>query len=496
MKSATEQNVMLEDRHPNCCANGTTHSLLIEAKRTRKMHQHRRQQEYHFEPIKSRAQRKNNTRNVLISFAVGLLLAVVHSNALISNPAPSPPASTSAVAPTTSSSGGKPASLSAGDQSSNVNLIPVDQPVGQSSSSRPKLVDSPPPSSSSSFEPAGNVGLATGSLRSASDQSMTMTMTNGQGGESIESDNSNGSSSPPASSSSSMAASTQAAGGDQDEFSSDPTNGQQYYSNENFAGQQQQYEQQKELVQQEVYPSLGAAAAAVKQPQQQADGLQRQQMVERRFGLFKKGQHYGSPMTANYASAGPYLSDCERCLANLGQQSSADLQQLEPLPPMVGPLPPPPPPQPTLPSSGHFGAPSSFGPLKSKLFMKFPFFVKPIGGGGGGLGEATSGGHSSFVPQYWPVPSYQPHHQPHHHHQPTIRPSSAMSNALFIRPQAPAYNCIQTSPPLVALASASQQAEISQYALGSPAAGTKSSSSPATKGAYPHQQNIYSSSSY
>lgn len=179
-----------------------------------------------------------------------------------------------------------------------------------------------------------------------------------------------------------------------------------------------------------------------KQPTQQ------QQLVERRFGLLKK--HYGTPMTANYATSGHYMSDCERCLFSLGagQQQSADLQQIDPpptqpivpiLPPMPqpAPLPPPPPPtiipapQPTVPQNNNFG-------LKNKFLMKFPFLMKPISFGSSEINNGPSYNMGSFTEA---VPYWYPSNQQHYQQQP-VRQNAA----LYLRP---AYNCIQATPSLI-----------------------------------------------
>lgn len=175
---------------------------------------------------------------------------------------------------------------------------------------------------------------------------------------------------------------------------------------------------------------------------------QQQQIVERRFGLFKKQQHYGSPMSASY-SANPYMTDCERCLASLSQQS-ADLQQLDPVPaPLPVPQPQPAPLAPIMPPSQPSFSMQPFGPLKNKLFMKFPFFMKPMS-----FGEASYGSHGDAVP-YWH--QYQPQPQL----PPVSRPQT--SGALYIRPAQAAYNCIQATPPLIP-ASNGHQDQVAQFA--------------------------------
>lgn len=204
--------------------------------------------------------------------------------------------------------------------------------------------------------------------------------------------------------------------------------------------------------------------------------------VERRFGLFKSKLgafgHYGAPqMSANYA----YLSDaCERCLASMSQQQpqSADLQDSPP-PPPIQPLPQPlpvPVPMPINQPSYSYQQPQPQQhqhPLKSKLFMKFPFFMKPsMFGGGGGLGD-YGGGHSvppsypsslhslpllsndygNSAANYWPAQANQQQQQ--QLYQPTRAP------AIYLRP-ASAYNCIQTQPPLYASASNNLQQQLEQ----------------------------------
>lgn len=170
--------------------------------------------------------------------------------------------------------------------------------------------------------------------------------------------------------------------------------------------------------------------------------------VERRFGLFKKHHtqptpsHYGAPQalinTANYHSASPYLSDCERCMVSLNgaPQFSGELQQppLEPVTPTtptilpvapVNPMPQPSYPHP-YPSFQH-----PLAPLKSKFLMKFPFFIK-------------SGMQYEGQPSYLPAHPLQTHDYAWHH-QP-IRSQPQMSGSLYYKP-APqattAYHCVQ-----------------------------------------------------
>lgn len=200
--------------------------------------------------------------------------------------------------------------------------------------------------------------------------------------------------------------------------------------------------------------------------------VQTQQIVERRFGLFKK-HHYGAPMSASY-SASPYMSDCERCLASLSQQS-ADLQQLEPIPappPPPVPVPVPVPVAPVLPANQPAQPAFNmqpFGPLKNKLFMKFPFFMKPMS-----FGDGSYGSHGDSVP-YWH--QYQP--------QPQLPPASRpqATGALYIRPAPTAYNCIQATPPLI---SASHQDQVGQFGK----------TSGQNKQYSHHQQTSYPSSQY
>lgn len=256
--------------------------------------------------------------------------------------------------------------------------------------------------------------------------------------------------------------------------------------------------------------------------EQNKHSIQQQQQkpfaVERRFGLLKK--HYGTPMTANYATSGHYMSDCERCLFGLGagqQQQSADLQQIDPpqpIAPILPPAPPLPPPQPTIipapqpiaPSiipSNNFG-PQSFSPLKNKFFMKFPFFMKPISFGS--QSEMSSPlynfGSTETVP-YWYQTNQQHYHQQNHHHQqqPLARPNAA----LYIRP---AYNCIQATPPLIASASNQHLSDVTTFSTHNSGhhSGLNSGALSATKGGnsghtkqsipFQQQQTTYSSSQY
>lgn len=229
------------------------------------------------------------------------------------------------------------------------------------------------------------------------------------------------------------------------------------------------FEQQQQQQQQQVGEFINGNGAT-KYPHQQ------QPIVERRFGLFKNkgggggGGHYGAPMGANYA-AGPYMSDCERCLAGLGGGPSADLQQIDPIPVPVQPVMP-------APHVPVFNS-QPFGPLKNKLFMKFPFFVKP----GVDFGNFMSSGGGNH---YWPPAPAPPPPPPTTHYQPAPRPLPAMTNALYLRP-GPAYNCIQANPPLLAAASTPSQ-DITTL-TGGKTSGTK-------QAAYPHQQATYSSSQY
>lgn len=240
-----------------------------------------------------------------------------------------------------------------------------------------------------------------------------------------------------------------------------------------------------------------------------------QSAVERRFGLFKKhnfgattlnnGQ-YGTPISANYLAG--YMSDCERCLASLGGQQSAELQQLDP--PAVQPQQPPfqPAPQPSSPILHNhlqsFGQP--FAPLKNKLLMKFPFFVKTIssfdpyanGGAQVGVSPAASNGH--LLQQQ---AAYGWHSIPHSY-QPQTRPSQSAGAALFLRPN-PAYNCFQTNAPhqLYASASSTNQESIQIPSSGKTSHRGKTSSlasHSANSGGEPfpiiHQQSTYASSQY
>lgn len=210
------------------------------------------------------------------------------------------------------------------------------------------------------------------------------------------------------------------------------------------------------------------------------------QRADRRLGLLKKG-HYGAPMAMPVSSApamSSYLtassSDCERCLASMNQQAfSAEYQQV----PLEQPVSPPASVIPAMPNS--YPTPAVH-PFKSKLFMKFPFFMKsPMSQ------PLVDYGHPSG-PDYWtnqqtlPVPSPPV----------MIRPQPGHSGALFVRP-AHAYNCVQAAP---LLASPSiQQTELVSPALN----GAGKTSGSALKqqqhqfGAHHQQQQVsYSSGSY
>lgn len=203
------------------------------------------------------------------------------------------------------------------------------------------------------------------------------------------------------------------------------------------------------------------------------EGLgQVEQKVERRLGLLKKGLHgmsSGMPpmmvppmMSANYLAGS---SDCERCLASMSQQPLAEYQQA-PMEPISAPVSAPQMSYPSMPSLG----------LKSKLFMKFPFFMKapmqlPMGG-------PADYGQQEFWSQQQPTPGPP---------VTILRPQSAN---LLIRP-AHAYNCVQTAPLLAAPTPPVQQTEL--YGSKSAGQGLKQQQ----QFGAPHQQQVsYSAGSY
>lgn len=206
------------------------------------------------------------------------------------------------------------------------------------------------------------------------------------------------------------------------------------------------------------------------------------QRAERRFGLLKKG-NYGAPMSmpmtalpmmASYTAAGS--TDCERCLASMSQQPawSAEYQQV----PLEPPVSPPGGVVPAMPSG--YSSPAMH-PLKSKLFMKFPFFLKaPMNQP---LDYNQPAAHDYWTNQQ-PMPAPSP--------PVIIRPQPAQSGALFVRPTH-AYNCIQAAPLLAA-------PNLHQADLVSPAGGGKTSGSAIKQqhfGAQHQQQQVsYPSSAY
>lgn len=237
-----------------------------------------------------------------------------------------------------------------------------------------------------------------------------------------------------------------------------------------FAGDSEFIQPESARKPESAFEGLLASADQQQVPTVKFSPKHQQHLVERRFGLFKKGSQgaYGMPMfSANYAS-NPFMTDCERCLASLQStnnlQQSSDLQLEPPIAPMPIPVSQPilPAQPPSQPAQNQF---NSFGPLKSKFFMKFPFFMKPIAFGGDNYNSHET------------VPYWHQYQQPAQ--QPTqIRPQ--MSSALFLRP---AYNCIQAAPPM--LQSNSNHQDVVQLS-------TKTSA----KQYQPHQQATYSSSSY
>lgn len=357
-----------------------------------------------------------------------------------------------------------------------MNLIPVDQPLGRGALSKPSELAAAAAISSRSSQATEGVEIQRAPLTNHEPASLHFSLS-----DSLE----------PASGPIQAAQSVDLAA---DSFAADQQQ-QEQLENSQLGGEKQarqkvyleespekrQQQQQEELVENAFEGFMNESPAVEQQQQQQQVKFQQQQqMLERRFGFFKKGNHYSaapqiSSPSANYAAANPFMSDCERCLMSIGQQN-ADYQQLpEPLPsPQPAPVTPilPAPVQPhAQPAFQSAGQPFGF-PLKNKLFMKFPFFMKPFGDSM----APPSFAHDS-VP-YW-----------HQYAQPAPAPPSrppTQSAALFLRPVAPAYNCIQTSPPLLAAASSGHEVAL---------AATKSQQQ-REKPYATHQQTTYSSSQY
>lgn len=212
-----------------------------------------------------------------------------------------------------------------------------------------------------------------------------------------------------------------------------------------------------------------------------SDTLQSAQLspVERRFGLFKKhhpqpaSAHYGAPqplMSAiNYAAAtNSYgLSDCERCMVSLngGASPISGALQETPMEPSVTPSTPPlipvQPPGPVMPQPGFSHPAYSYqhphqhqhqhplAPLKHKLLMKFPFFIKSSG-----VHNELHPGFMQVSPQLPPpsAPMSGPNEAYSWHYQPA-RPAPQASNALYLKPAASqattAYHCVQAYGPLL-----------------------------------------------
>lgn len=403
--------------------------------------------------------------NPLLSILVGLLLVAIHNNyhsAASYNPGQPTSASQaaqSAAPSSTLASSPSPSSAPALAQQqaqqkpqepTSVNLIPVDQPISSSSSSQN--------GSGGKLESSLGVSSAAGAAEERQAESELMSARDSSGGPS------------------SQGAADSAPAQQGDDFS-EPSAGQ-FYGDQLPAVEQQQ--------QQEIIYSF----AGQPQSQQQQKLTSNEQLasgnaatVERRFGLFKKGhqhgnnQPYGQPMmSAHYLQPNPFaMSDCERCLAGLQQQggsgaasSFGELQSLDPS--LIQPPPPPPSPPPQsqiIPVSQSSFSSNHFAPLKSKLFMKFPFFIKPTAFGGGEHSGFGAGGFSQHQAHHhpgfsWPLPNYQSSLLP------TQRPASG---ALYLRP-ASSYNCIQTTPPILAAASTTSS-QSSELLAPPPAPGTK-----------------------
>lgn len=405
-----------------------------------------------------------------LSIAIGLLLAAVHSDAFNGNGGGGSAATLQSAGgqanASAAPSGAGHAKPAGGPQQAegaaagpSINLIPVDQPIISAGAARAPVkpqaesASSHNNNNSNSQQPppaSAHAGHTSGPLAAPSESSSSSLMAEeaaplaGASGQ------------PP-----------------DDEFSEPPA--QAHFYTADVQAPEPHFLQVQQQVHLEQQADIRQAEPVVKQQQQQP---LLGQSVERRFGLFKKGQQqqqFGTPaMSANYASNPFALSDCERCLASIGQAPSADLQQLDP--PVAPPPPPPPASLPLQPPLQPLGGMQPFGPLKSKFFMKFPFLVKPMGfdsgaHSGGFGGPAASAGH------FWPPPpQFQ---QPHHHHQP--RP--AMTTALYIRP-APSYNCIQANPPLLAAAASSQSQTSEPIPLGATKSGAGGKQ-------YAHQQVSY-----
>jgi len=321
----------------------------------------------------------------------------------------------------------------AAPDSISVNLIPIDKPIGSSAtelkSEPPSMGQSGPPgapSTSDERQAESDLFEANGQLQLQQQQQ-----------------------------------SAEAAGRQQlDDFSLDEQLMGQLYQTEQLPLEHQQQQQQQ---QQQHYAHQQAQSQQSQNQHHQLAGTSDQSVVERRFGLFKKGHggHQAAPfgqplmMGANYLQApNPFgSSDCERCLASLQQPSAGptfgEYQTIDT--PIPAPPPPPPPimqqPQSQLIPMG------GYSPIKSKLLMKFPFFIKS--GSGGGLSSLVQShqgfGTSPHAAFSWPLASATGYHQ----HLPAQRPTSG---ALYLR-QAPSYNCIQAQPPLLAAAASSPSSQ-------------------------------------
>lgn len=448
-----------------------------------------------------RTRRSGPTVSMTLSIAFSLILAAVHSRALVSDSLASSghqnssPASSSLLSlrpsdsdknqlnqrelnksasqqqnqkslqPATSSSGAlatKPlANLNS--ESVSINLIPVDQPMLSSSSSSAEVGPTSPASIARTMSAQTNSNNNNVRPDDSYDGSRVH-LRSGQMAP-VHSDSSHANSSPESNDDfSGLSQQHQQQQSASDEDFAEPV--AQYYANQDEPAAGPVNAQQAASVDSQ---QLEAAHSATKQSQSPA------RQLERRFGLFKKGQghfqqqHFGP--AANYL-ANPFMSECERCLAGFGQQQTGELQ-LEPAPALPVPSPPPPatvPIQP-LPSAtmppqmGHFPM-QPFAPFKNKFFMKFPFLMKGNGASSTSfdhlhaplLAAPTLTSYSSPA-HYWPLPAASVHTYSGHHHQSSHNQHRPMSQALFVRP-APAYNCVQAAPTmLAAAASTTSQSE-------------------------------------
>lgn len=218
---------------------------------------------------------------------------------------------------------------------------------------------------------------------------------------------------------------------------------------------------------------------------------QQQPVSNRRLGLLKAKQHYmGQPSppslmaSANYVAASSFLNDCERCLASLGAANqptvaTSQFAELQQEPPVVVSQPAPAPapaaipvvpisPAPSAvipmqvgqmqPHYGSFGMPS----LKSKLFMKFPFFLKAGHQGGGGGPNPGANYMQPAAYSYYNSDQHFSSHQQQQQPAPVdfawhllVPPSPPPQPGRLILRPSNGYNCLHGLQPSLPISSAS-----------------------------------------